>query len=538
MLAMALRRGVRSTPVAGQILRLQLLVLVAVVLSGLALAYVDARRNSEQKAADVAIGVAVAVADSPVIDQAISQSNPSVRLQPFAEQVRRDSGTDFVVIMNPEGIRWTHPDPANIGKKFLGSIDQAQRGIVQTERYTGTLGPSIRAVAPVTRNGSIIALVGVGIILQKVNASVLSSLPLLAVAAIAVLVVGIVGTVLISRRLRRQTHGLGEIEMTRMYEYYDAVLHSVREGLLLLDAEHRIQLMNPEGARLLGLSADDSGRLLQETSLPPTLVEALSATEPVSDEIHLVDARMLVVNGRPAGRPGRQLGSVITVRDHTDIQAMAGELDTVRGMADSLRSQNHEAANRLHTVVSLIEIGRPDDAVTFATQELESAQRLTDHVVESVDHPVVAALLLGKTAQAAERGITLQIRPGSYLRGMCVEPHDAVTLLGNLIDNAIDATAETDAPRRIDLQLAIDPDEFTIEVEDSGPGLSEDERELAFRRGWSTKVNADGFSRGIGLALVVQTVRRYSGQIDVSDSHLGGARFRISIGSKARGGPR
>ena len=218
-----LARG-RATPVARQILVLQLVVLVVVVLAGLALAYADARRDAEQAATDQVLAVARTVADSPLIDQAIRAPDPSAQLQPYSERVRADTGTDFVVIMNPAGIRWTHPDPANIGRTFLGSIDRAQRGEAQTERYAGTLGPSMRAVVPVRRDGTVIALVAAGVTVRKIDAALLATLPQLAAAALVVLLVGSLGAMLINRRLRRQTHGLGEHEITRMYEYYDAVL--------------------------------------------------------------------------------------------------------------------------------------------------------------------------------------------------------------------------------------------------------------------------------------------------------------------------
>ena len=193
---------------------------------------------------------------------------------------------------------------------------------------------------------------------------------LIAAAALAVLALGAFGAWLISRRLRRQTHGMGAAEITRMYEYYDAVLHSVREGLLLVDTEGRVQLVNDEAARLLSLTGRVVGRPVDSLGLPESLTRSVLSTDPRPDEIHLVDDRVLVVNQSPATWQGVQVGWVVTLRDHTDIRAVAGELDTVRGLAESLRSQNHEAANRLHTVVSLIEIGRTEQALEFATAEL------------------------------------------------------------------------------------------------------------------------------------------------------------------------
>jgi sensor histidine kinase regulating citrate/malate metabolism len=528
---------------ARQILLLQLLLLVAVIVTSVALAYADARRDAEVRATDQAVAVAVTVADSPVIDQALTDADPSTRLQPYAESVRVDSRTDFVVIMSPAGVRYTHPNPANIGKQFLGSIAPAQRGEVGTEEYTGTLGPSVRAVVPVLRDGRVVALVGVGIATAKVDASALATVPVLGAAGLAVLSLGLVGALLINRRVQRQTHGLGEAELSRMYEFYDAGLRSLREGLLLLDADHRITLLNPEGARLLGVPESVAGESIEAVGLPDSLVASLLGAERGTDELHLVGERVLVFNHRSAGGPAGSLGSVVSFRDRTELQALSGELDTVRGMAESLRSQAHEASNRLHTVVSLIEMGRPDDAVDFATAELELAQRLTDRVVDAVDHPVVAALLLGKTAQAAERGVTLRLGPGTYLRELGITPDDAVTVIGNLVDNAIDAVSDPGraldpgAPRLVEVEMAIDAERFAVRVSDNGPGIGADERELVLRRGWSTKLSADGTGRGLGLALVARTVRRFGGELDVEDSEWGGARIAVRIALTATAEP-
>jgi sensor histidine kinase regulating citrate/malate metabolism len=224
------------------------------------------------------------------------------------------------------------------------------------------------------------------------------------------------------------------------------------------------------------------------------------------------------------------VGSVITLRDHTDLQAIAGELDSAKGLADTLRSQNHEAANRLHTVVSLIEMGRPDDAVEFATRELEVAQRLTDHVVTAVHEPVLAAVLLGKSAQAQERGIEFTVDPDSRVSDLAIESAAVVTMVGNLVDNAMDAAAETEPPHRVALRVVADQERFRLTVDDSGPGLTPAEAEQAFRRGWSTKGTTGDLGRGIGLALVVQAVRSHRGTISVDHGPLGGARFDIVIG--------
>lgn len=519
----------RGPTVAGQIMALQLAAALVVIGLAAGFGYVDARLDAEQSAGDRALAIARSVADAPEIVRALDAADPPATLQPYAERVRRDTETDFVVIMTPDGIRYTHPNPANIGQRFIGTIEPARQGRSHVEQYAGTLGPSMRAVVPVTDGGRVVALVSVGITITRIDAAVLRSLPALAGAIGIALLIGVVGAAAIGRRLRRQTHGLGPAELSRMYEYYDAVLHSIREGLILLDGTGRVRLANDEALRLFGLSGDVTGRPIGELGLPATLTESLTGDDQVRDEVQLVGDRLLVLNRRPTTIEGRSLGFVVTVRDHTELQTIATELDAVRGMADSLRAQSHEAANRLHTVVSLIEMGRSDEAIAFATAELELAQRLTDRVVGQVDDPVVAALLLGKAEQAGERGVELIIGAADVVGDHRFQSRDLITMIGNLIDNAVDAAASRpDGLRQVRIEITLRGQSLRIVVGDSGPGLSGAARLHAFDRGWSSKPGG-AHGRGIGLALVVQTVRRLSGRLDVGRSDLGGAEFVIMV---------
>lgn len=507
-------------------LLLQALLVVVLVVGAGTLATYDARRDARTTATDRALAVARAVADSPTITEALSTPDPSTTIQPFAEQVRADTGVDFVTVMSPERIRYSHPDPANIGRRFLGDVGAAPQGRAFTQQYTGTLGPSMRAVVPV-RDGSdrVLALVAVGITVQAIDRQLRRDLTIIAGAALLVLGVGLAGAWLVGRRLRRQTHGLGAAEITRMYEYYTAVLGAVREGLLLLDTSGRVQLANDEARRLLDLPGDVVGRRLDDLDLAPGLVSAALNRTAESDDLYLAGDRVLVVSSSPATWQGADVGAVVTLRDHTELRAVTGELDAVRGLSDSLRAQSHESANRLHTVVSLIELGRVEEAVDFATEELQVAQLLADRVVAAVGDPVVEALLLGKHADAAERGVDLRI--GGSLPPADVPARDLVTVLGNLVDNAFDAVAaQPVGERRVDVELGGSPNEVVVTVGDSGTGLDEDALAHAFERGWSTKA---GGGRGLGLALVAQTARRRDGGVSTGRSPLGGASFEVVL---------
>jgi sensor histidine kinase regulating citrate/malate metabolism len=509
----------RGWSLARQLLVLQVIIVGVLVVAGAVLAFLDVAARTKASSRDEVVAVATTIADTPAIVDAVEAPDPSVVLQPFTNRVLDDTGIDFVTIMDTNGRRWTHPDPGQIGARYLGHIEQALAGHVFVETYTGTLGPSIRAVAPIRDGRKIVALVSVGITLDAIAGQVRDRLVLLALVAAGALTIGMAGTYLVNRRLARQTHGLGPAELSRRLEYHEAILHTVREGLLLVDPAGRVTLCNDGARELLDLRGDVEGRALTDLGLPAEMVASMASDRATRDELHLTERRVLVVNSAPVRSGDRAHGTVVTLRDHTDLQTLSGELDSVRGFAESLRSQAHEAANRLHTVVSLVELGRYDEAVEFATAELALAQRLTDRVVDAVSEPVLAALLLGKAAEASERGVELVITPETEIDdavlGGALAQRDVVTILGNLIDNGLDAALEGGNAPRVYVTARTENGELLLRVEDTGTGLTAGE--VAFDRGWSTK--ADG--RGLGLALVRQAVRRGHGTIEVGQGDRG-----------------
>ncbi|WP_370145974.1 ATP-binding protein [Streptacidiphilus sp. EB129] len=522
----------RARSLAGQLFAVQVLIVALVVVAGAVLAYWLTDERTQQSAARQVTATARAVADSPTVRAAVTLPDPSTVLQPYAQQVGVDAGVDFVTIMNTDGIRWTHPDPAEIGKPFLGHIAAALAGHTFTETYTGTLGPSLRVVTPVLdAHGRVVALVSVGLKLQSITGQLRAPVTALVLVAGAALLLGALGSWLANRRLRRHTHGMGAAELSHLYEYHQATLHSVREGLVLLDRAGTVVLCNDAARELLGLTGEVDGRPLAGLGLPQPLCEAVTGPEPLRDEVRLTAERVVVVNTSAIGS-GAGLGTVVTLRDHTELQALSGELDSVRGFAEALGAQAHEAANRLHAVVSLIELGRHRQAVDFATAELELAQQLTDRVVGAVGEPVLAALLLGKAAQAAERGVELTVTEDSLIDDSlagAVGARDLVTLLGNLIDNAMDAAiegaAEHPGPPEVTVTARNDGGELLLRVADTGRGIDPDAVRQVFRRGWSTKQPG----RGLGLALVAQTARRNGGSVEVDSRAGAGAVLTVHI---------
>ena len=526
------RRRSTAPSLARQLLLLQALVVALIVLAATAAAYVNAQRTAEREAEVEVTALVAALTRSPLVRDAVTGPRPTEALQPYVEQVRGDTGTSFITVMAPDRTRFTHPNPTQIGGRFIGTIGPALAGRTFTETFTGTLGPSVRATGPVLdRDGDVVAIVSAGITLDAIGADFARSLPGVLGAGLVALAAGTGGSWLISRRLRRQTRGLGAPALARMVDYHQAVLHAVREGLLLVDGERRVQLANDEARRLLALDGDPAGRHVGDLGASAELTSLLLGQEQTVDDVQVSGGRVLVVNQSPPEPSCGEAGVVVTLRDHTELQALTGELTSLRAFAQALHAQAHEAANRLHTTVSLLELGRGQDAVVFATAELASAQRLTDRVVDAVELPVLAALLLGKSATAHERGVLLEIDPGTAVGDTGIPSGELVTIVGNLLDNAIDAALTGDPPREVQFAAWVEHDRLEVRVEDSGPGVPPEALPHLFERGWTTKgahgIVPTGQGWGLGLALVAEAVRRNSGEIRVDPGP--GARFCVSL---------
>lgn len=523
----------RRPGLARRLLALQIGVVAAVVAVGGVLTYLDQRHSATEQARDKVLSLAEAIAHVPIVVESMATGDPQSRLQPLAESVRVAAAVDFVVIMRPDGIRYTHPNPTLIGERFIGTIEPARRGSALTETYTGTLGPSVRAVVPVrTAPEDVIGMVSVGIVTHSIGERVAARLPLLLGVCLLALAAAALASLLVSRWVRRCTLGLGPYQITRMYEHHDAVLHAVREGLLVLDADRRVVLANDEAVRLLGLGEHHEGTPVTGLALPAGVCDLLASGRTAHDELVLAGDRVVVMSQTTTRCDGQVLGTVATLRDHTELLGLTRELDVVRGFAESLRAQAHEAANRLHTVVTLVELGRTEEAVQFAVADLRSSQELADRLLDDVQEPALAALLLGKVAQAHERGVELQIDPESRLRATDVTASDLVSIVGNLLDNAVDAALAAPAPRIVRISVVEDDDDLLVRVQDSGPGLRGVSPQQLFRRGWSTK-GGTGDVRGLGLALVEQVVRSYEGRITV---HGGDAACQDPGGREPAGG--
>jgi two-component system, CitB family, sensor kinase len=514
-----------------QIFLLYAVIVVLVVGAGTTVALVVADRLVDHAARDRVKSLAGAVATMPEVATALETSDPTATLQPLAEQLRRNADVSFVVIFSPEGIRYTHPNPENIGKHFIGTYKPALDGKIVVETFEGTLGPSVRAVVPIYAAGADpaarpIGLVSVGVTVDQVGHALTDALPLLLGAAASAMALAAIASWWVSRRLARQTFGMGAGELAGLYAHHDAVLHGVREGLVVVDRKRRVVLINDAARDLLGVADDLVGHPVSDLPLAGDLAALFESGESVEDRVHLAGERLVVVSQVPVHSPvdGQRrrtdLGTVVTLRDHTQVMSLANELSSTRSLADALRANVHESANRLHTIVMLVEMGDTESAVKLATGEVRAKRMLTSRLVGQFDEPTLVALLLGKADEAARQSVDLVVTSDSRLIGETFAPVDLVTIVGNLADNAIDAALLGAAPHRVEITIRMAESDLLVEVRDSGPGFSDEALTRVFQPGWSTK-DADPdrrHGRGIGMAIVQQVVARLGGEIRVTNA--------------------
>jgi two-component system, CitB family, sensor kinase len=506
-----------------QIFAFQALILVLTLLVGVILALYAAQHRLDKDYEYRALGVARSVAALPQIADAVAADNRSGIVQRLAERVRRTTGVAFVVVTDRRGIRFSHPNPREVGKLVSTSPKEALSGHTVLAVQTGTLGRSARAKVPLrTDNGRIVGEVSVGVLAKTIRHDLGLAVPVVALYAAVALAVGLLASFLLAARLKRQTFGLELGQIADLLQERQAMLHGIREGVVGIDARGRLSVVNDEARRLLDLPGDAVGRPIEEVVTSGRLEDLLTGHVTGSDLLVLQGDRVLVANRVAVNLDGRDLGAVVTIRDRTELEALVRELDSVRSLTDAMRAQAHEFSNRLHTISGLLQLGHYDEARGFIREISHGDSELRQVLNDRVADPVLAALLLAKAAVAAERGVDLRLTEGTRVSSELADPRAALTVLGNLIDNALDAAPGGDeTPPWVELSLTTSDGRLDIRVEDSGPGVPPDARDAIFEPGYSTKSATGIGARGVGLSLVRQLVERRGATVGVHDGRVG-----------------
>ncbi|MFF9623116.1 ATP-binding protein [Streptomyces griseosporeus] len=498
---------------------------VAVLATGLFLAPLS--HQLDDQAMHRALAIAQTTAEQPQIAADLQHTAPrrDGPVQREAERIRLATGAEYVVIMNLRGTRWSHTDPAEIGRHVSTDPRQALAGEEVMEIDEGTLGRSARGKVPLRdAQGHIIGAVSVGIAYDSVRARLISAIPGLLAYAGGALAVGALAAWLISRRVQRQTRDLAFSDISALLAEREAMLHGIREGVVALDRAGRVRLLNDEAQRLLGIGEEAVGRSPDEALGEGRTADVLAGRVTGTDLLTVRGHRVLVANRMPT----EDGGAVATLRDRTELEQLGRELDSTRGLIDALRAQDHEHANRMHTLLGLLELEMYDDAVEFVGEVVGDHRATAEQVTEKIEDPLLAALLVGKATVAAERGVALWVSDRTRLPDRLVDPRGLVTVVGNLVDNALDAVAGT-PHARVEVELRAEGRTAVLTVRDTGPGIPPEQRELVFTEGWSTKKPPAHGKRGIGLSLVRRLAERQGGSASVGEAEGGGAQFTVVL---------
>lgn len=498
---------------------------VAVLATGLFLAPLSDQLDDQ--AMRRALSIAQTTAAQPQIAEDLT-STPATAggpVQREAERIREATEAEYIVVMDRRGVRWSHPTPSEIGRLVSTDPGQALAGHEVMEIDDGTLGRSARGKVPLRDGaGEIVGAVSVGIAYDSVRARLIHSIPELLAYAGGALAVGALAAWLISRRVQRQTRDLAFSDISALLAEREAMLHGIREGVVALDRGGRIRLLNDEARRLLGIGDEAVGRSLDEALGEGRTTDVLAGRVTGTDLLTVRGQRVLVTNRMPTDDGG----AVATLRDRTELEQLGRELDSTRGLIDALRAQDHEHANRMHTLLGLLELEMYDDAVEFVGEVVGDHRATAEQVAEKIRDPLLAALLVGKATVAAERGVALRLSDRTGLPDRLIDPRGLVTIVGNLVDNALDAVAGT-PHARVEVELRAEGRTATLRVRDTGPGIPEEQRELIFTEGWSTKQRPAHRERGIGLSLVRRLAERQGGSATVGEAAGGGAEFVVVL---------
>jgi two-component system CitB family sensor kinase len=526
------REKVRRRKLATQILASHLTILTVTVLLGFALFAVQEREQLDREYRTQALAIARTVAGIPTIRQAMEYGGGGNVVQSIAEQVRADSRADYVVVIDRDGVRHSHPTEALIGQRIEEPVE-ALDGKPHTGLNLGSRGPSANARAPLYGpTGAIVGEVSVGFLEKDISGQLLKELPSFALYAALALAVGVGASYVLARRLKRSTFGLELHEIASLLSEREAMLHGVREGVVTFDGSGRVSLVNDEARRLLRLPAGVVSRRIDELVPEGRLRDVLSGAVAGAGQIVLTDEHCLEVNRMPVNLGGQVLGAVVTLRDRTELEGLLRELDNVRGLTDALRAQGHEFSNRMHTLTGLLELGDRDEALRYIADTEGTQGMLLEAVRERIASPLVAGLFLAKATVAAERGVELVLTDDSWLDDTEGRGQALLTMIGNLVDNAIDAAAVGPPPARVILDIRQDGRGILLRVADTGAGIPPGSADEIFQDGFTTKTPHGDLRRGLGLALVRRLVQRLGGEIAVAEGP--GAEFTVVLPASDR----
>ena len=512
-------RQLMPRTLAGKFLLFQLGVVgLVLMVAGL----VSVRQSTSQFASssgDRVLGAAENIAGNPLVKDSGQGLNPATLLAPTAEAARIQSGATVVLVADIDRQIITSTDPTLIGETLALPDDAAWTG----RSWDGdlTLGGErlIAASVPIySDSGDLIGLALVGEEYPDTWSILRSGVPELLLLILLAASAGVAGSWLLARRIKKQTHGLEPAQIASLADHREALLHSIREGVLGVGPTGLVTVVNDGARSLLDLPDDAVGRHVDDLGLEPDLLDVIRGARTGIDLVVVHRDRVLVVNRRTArtgGRSGVASGTVTTLRDRSELIAVQRQLGATRNATDTLRAQTHEFDNQLHVISGLLQLKEYDEARDYVGGLTRRRAEVDSAVTARIEDPPLAALMVAKSSLAAESRVELVISPATRCPRLPAElSTDVATVVGNLVDNALDAVANL-ANASIRVEVTVDETDVHVTVSDSGPGVSPDAANRIFDRGFSTKSAAVVGGRGIGLSLVRQICEQRGGAVGV-----------------------
>lgn len=473
--------------------------------------------------------IAQRLAGDPMIEAAFALPDPTSVIQPMAEVIRRMTQTSFVVVLNMDAIRYSHPFVDRLGKPFEGGDEKrALAGETYVSEAKGTLGISQRAFAPIYDfRGLQIGVVSVGILLTEVRKRQQEAVFTLYVMAFVGILMGLAGAVILSRNIKKTIFGLEPYQIGALLEERNVIFSSIKEGVIAIDRRERIIFVNESAKRLLSLTDPVQGVPVSDVIPQTRLPDVVRSGKSVYDEEWISNGTIFLVNRIPMRAGGEVIGAVATFRDMSEIRKLAEELLEVRKYTDALRREHHEHLNRLHVIAGLLQLKRYREAVRYIVSTVSRKQAMADFLRQRVRTPAVSGLILSKLEQVQKAGIAMTIAPDSVLQELGPNAEGAIiTILGNLIENAVESlVADTTTEGRIEVSLYEAGGCVELRVRDNGRGIPADLRDRVFEKGFTTKRTSKNM--GMGLYLVRSAVERFRGTCEVALD--GGVEFRVTL---------
>lgn len=491
--------------------------------------------NTEKNLEDKATNVARIVANSPSVIEALSGKQDEKIIQEYANKVRTLTNVEFVVVTDMNGIRKSHPDISKVGKHFVGGDDaEALKGQEYVSTAKGTLGISLRAFTPIFNSeGKQIGVVAVGILINNVQQAVAQSRAITYFGITLGFIVGVIGAMLLAKSIKNTMFGMEPGEIAKLLEERSAMLHSVREGILAVDKDSHITLVNEEANRIFNRVGIDNpiGKKVEECIENTRLKHVLQTGQAELDQVQEIKGIKLLTNRIPIVVKGKIVGAIATFRDKTEIRLMAEQLTGVRLYADALRAQTHEFMNKLHIVLGMLHMKYYDELAEYISNIANKYQEQVGFVVRHIKDPVLAGFILGKMSYSREINVNFLLSEESFVPEPVDQEitHELITILGNLVDNAMEAVKDCES-KTVNLDLVCEDGFLIIEVSDTGSGISKEQLEQIFIKGHSTKGN----DRGLGLYLVQRSVGKLDGEIEVFSEIDKGATFAVYIPYKSK----